>query len=136
MDSQCLMVNCRNKAPDDEAFCAKHRDTRMRNLEDIPHAELLVRLATANEVIAEQLEIRKRLEEERQTHLDAITQLGAIIARLREEATQARQAERADVVKWMVRQSRETEDTEDSVFWLTVALLVERGEHRIATDAD
>lgn len=26
MDSECLMVNCRNKAPDDEAMCAKHRD--------------------------------------------------------------------------------------------------------------
>lgn len=24
-DSQCLIVNCRNLAPDDEAFCATHR---------------------------------------------------------------------------------------------------------------
>ena len=23
--AQCLMVNCRNRAPADEAFCAKHR---------------------------------------------------------------------------------------------------------------
>lgn len=26
MTATCLMVNCRNKAPDTEAFCAKHRD--------------------------------------------------------------------------------------------------------------
>lgn len=25
MRAQCLMVNCRNRAPADEAFCAKHR---------------------------------------------------------------------------------------------------------------
>ncbi len=24
-DATCLMVNCRNRAPADEAFCAKHR---------------------------------------------------------------------------------------------------------------
>lgn len=57
-----MMTNCRNLAPDHEAFCAKHRDRRERKLEDIPADELLVRLAVANEVIAEQLEIRKHLE--------------------------------------------------------------------------
>lgn len=25
MNAQCLIVNCNRKAPDDEAFCAKHR---------------------------------------------------------------------------------------------------------------
>lgn len=25
-EAQCLMVNCRNRAPADEAFCAKHRN--------------------------------------------------------------------------------------------------------------
>lgn len=29
MTAECLMVNCRNKAPDDEAFCAKHRASAM-----------------------------------------------------------------------------------------------------------
>lgn len=27
-EAQCLMVNCRNRAPADEAFCAKHRQAR------------------------------------------------------------------------------------------------------------
>lgn len=27
-EATCLMVNCRNRAPADEAFCAKHREPR------------------------------------------------------------------------------------------------------------
>jgi hypothetical protein len=27
MTAQCLMSNCRNKAPDGEAMCSEHRDT-------------------------------------------------------------------------------------------------------------
>lgn len=27
-EATCLMVNCRNRAPADEAFCAKHRELR------------------------------------------------------------------------------------------------------------
>lgn len=77
MDSQCLMVNCRRKAPDDEAFCAKHRNDT---------ASIAAQFRAAQEVIAEQLKIRQQLEEERQTHLETITNLGAIIARLRKRA--------------------------------------------------
>lgn len=29
MTAQCLMVNCRNKAPDGEAMCSVHRDKRL-----------------------------------------------------------------------------------------------------------
>ena len=88
MESECLMVNCRNLAPDDQALCAKHRDTRERKLEKIPHAELLVMLAVANEVIAEQLEVRKRLEED----------LAGSAARHREAAIKQRDAE---IVAWL-----------------------------------
>jgi hypothetical protein len=31
MTAQCLMVNCRNLAPDDEAFCSKHRKADLRH---------------------------------------------------------------------------------------------------------
>lgn len=77
MTAQCLIVNCNRKAPDDEAFCAKHRKD---------NATIAANLEAAQTVIAEQLEIRQRLEEERATHLEAITNLGAIIARLRKRA--------------------------------------------------
>lgn len=101
MESECLMINCRNLAPDDQAFCAKHRDTRDRKLEDIPHAELLARLAVANEVIAEQLEVRKRLEGELiATRETAIKQRDAEIAAwLREHAPQWGHEALADAIE-------------------------------------
>lgn len=27
--AECLIVNCRSRAPADEAFCAKHRDPKL-----------------------------------------------------------------------------------------------------------
>ena len=52
MNAECLMTNCRNRAPAHEAMCAKHRDPygdgligRIDALED--------RLASASEIIAQ-----------------------------------------------------------------------------------
>lgn len=93
MDSQCLMVNCRRKAPDDQAFCAKHRgDTET----------IAAQFKAAQEVIAEQLAVRQRLEEERDTHLEAITNLGAIITRLRRNAiTHVCRSDAQKIADWL-----------------------------------
>ncbi len=93
MDSQCLIVNCNRKAPDDEAFCAKHRKD---------NATIAANLEAAQTVIAEQLKIRQQLEEERQTHLETITNLGAIITRLRRRAiTHVCQSDAQAIADWL-----------------------------------
>ena len=34
MTAQCLIVNCRNLAPDDEAFCSAHRFPKPKRKDD------------------------------------------------------------------------------------------------------
>lgn len=120
MDSKCLIVNCNRKAPDDEAFCAKHRrddKTKAANLR------------AAHDVIAEQLEIRQRLEEERQEHLEAITNLGAIITRLRRRSiTHVCASDAPRIAAWLRSQCQDPMLPEFAEFLSVFADAVEKGD--------
>ena len=44
--STCLMVNCRNRAPADEAFCAKHRRASISPAAPTLHQQLIDTIET------------------------------------------------------------------------------------------